>query len=111
MRNISLTDERTYRLTVGLNDKDTCKQEIPTEEAINIVIDTIIRYVSGYTIHIGNGGYIMNDTGKLTQEQSIIIDMMYADKSDVIAFADELKASLNQESILYQEFTAPAAYI
>ena len=111
MKNINLTRERTYRLTVGLNDKDTCKQEISTKEAINIVINTIIRYVSGYTIHIGNGGYVMNSTSELVQEQSIIIDIMYAKQSKVIALADELKTSLNQESILYQEFTTPTAYI
>lgn len=107
---VSVTQETVYRLSIGLNDRETLKQEIETEEAVKTIIKIVLQHASGYTIHTADGGYIMQG-GELVREQSVIVELMYTTRDSVVAIADGIKAALNQESVLYQEYVAASAYI
>lgn len=108
---LTVTQETVYRLAVGLNDRYSLRQEIKTETAIKTIIKIVLQHASGYTIHTADGGYIMQDSGELVREQSVIVELMYVSQGSVVAIANDIKTALNQESVLYQEYVTASAYI
>lgn len=94
-------------LFVGLNDKDLLKQVINTDEAIKIIKQCL--YYRGFnycTLSNCNGVYVMNSDGASVDEASIkieLIDSIYntiKTRNNLKNVIDDLKAQLNQESIL-----------
>lgn len=108
---LTVTQETVYRLSVGLNDRYSLRQEKTTEEAISTIIKIVLQYATGYTLYVADGGYVMQDSGELVREQSVIVELMYTDRSSVTAIASDIKTALNQESVLYQEYVTASAYI
>ena len=108
---LTVTQEIVYRLTVDLNDRYSLRQEIKTGTAIKTIIKIVLQHASGYTIHAADGGYIMQDSGELVREQSVIVELMYVSQDSVVAIANDIKTALNQESVLYQEYVTASAYI
>lgn len=90
-----------YVLYIGLNDKDTYEQIIPTGEAKDIVNHICTKYVEGYTVSEANGGWV-DETGTLTEESTLVYILSDVQEKDVIAVMDEVLAALNQNSILVQ---------
>lgn len=94
--------EKKYILNVGLNDKDTKLQKIDSIEAYKIVENTLLNNgLSGYTIYQGKGLY-KHETGEITQENTLIIEMIFTTDEIVNKIIKILKQVLNQESILKQ---------
>lgn len=94
--------EKKYILNVGLNDKDTKLQKIDSIEAYKIVENTLLNNgLSGYTIYQGKGLY-KHDTGEITQENTLIIEMIFTTDEIVNKIIKILKQVLNQESIMKQ---------
>jgi len=91
-----------YVLYIGTNDKDTYEQIIPTGEAVEIVNNIVTRYTDGYTMHHARGGWV-DETGTLTQEDTIIYTIAYTEESDIIAIMDEVLVALNQNAILMEK--------
>lgn len=92
---------------IGLNDKNTLKQEISTAQAIKKIKQVL--FFNGFqycTIANCQGVYVMNSTGESTQEntiQVIIIESLlnhFKHKKQVKNLINDLKQVLNQESIL-----------
>lgn len=77
---------------IGLNDKDTKKQEIPTDEAVKIIVDTIPQ---DFTFSICNGVYTHEDGSKVC-EVTIKIESIKRLKNEM----SKLKKVFNQECIL-----------
>ena len=90
-----------YVLYIGLNDKDTYTQLIPTDEAINIVNEICIRHIGGYTVFSTKGGWV-DETGTPSRETTLVYILSGAKEADVIAVMDEVLAALNQNSILIE---------
>lgn len=94
-------------LTIGLFDKETCKQEINSGEAVNIISRIILDSgIEGATI-IPNchGIYQMRSTGEIIHEPSIRVEYVESTVMGDISFQkmiDELKGELNQESIMVE---------
>lgn len=84
---------------IGLNDKDTKKQELSREQFLSIIHDTVGDCTISDAI-----GYYTHDNGELVKEDSLRVEMLFKRDSDIPKFADILKRELNQESIGY-EFT------
>lgn len=101
--------EGKYVLYIGLNDKDTYTQEIPTDEAIAIVNEICSRHVDGYTMQNASGGWV-DETGTLTQEPSLVYSFDQAAEADIIALMDEVLLALNQNSILVEKEDVTYAY-
>ena len=94
--------EKKYILNVGLNDKDTKLQKIDSIEAYKIVENTLLNNgLDGYTIYQGKGLY-KHDNGTITQENTLIIEMIFTSDDIVNKVITILKQVLNQESILKQ---------
>lgn len=91
-----------YMLYIGTNDKDTYTQLIPLEEAKAIVNEICSRYVSGYTVQTAEGGWV-DETGTLTQEQTLVYSFDAVAEADVLAIMDEVLVALNQNSILLEK--------
>lgn len=92
--------EKTYNfsLDIGLNDKDTLKQEITLEQAKEIIKTRTLEICGGYTMRECDGAYVMN-SGETVQEKSIHLDIRYTTKKQVYELITVLKHELNQESI------------
>ena len=94
--------EKKFILNVGLNDKDTKIQKIDSIEAYKIVENTLLNNgLSGYTIYQGKGLY-KHDNGTITQENTLIIEIIFTTDEIVDKIIKILKQVLNQESVLKQ---------
>lgn len=94
--------EKKYILNVGLNDKDTKTQKIDSVEAYKIVENTLLNNgLLGYTIYQGKGLFKHED-GTITQENTLIIEVIYTNDKTINNIITILKQVLNQEMILKQ---------
>lgn len=93
-----------YILYVGLNDKDTKTQKIDTLSAYNLTNNILLNYVEGATVTQSKGIYKHNN-GNIVIENTLIIELLFTDKTTVETIAKELKMALNQESIAIQKQT------
>ena len=93
-----------YILYVGLNDKDTKTQKIDTLSAYNLTNNILLNYVEGARITQAKGIYKHNN-GNIVIENTLVIELLFTDKTTVETIAKELKMALNQESIAIQKQT------
>ncbi len=89
-----------FTMFIGLNDKDTKKQEIDTERAVNLVYNALCKQgIDCITYDIKNGVYKHNN-GTIVFEKNIIVEMFFVENIQVVRALNEIKSILNQESIL-----------
>ena len=95
-----------YTLYIGTNDKDTYKQEIPTDEAKHIVDEICAKYVNGFTVQDSIGTW--NDENHIiTHENTIMCYLDDIDEETLHRICDEIRVALNQNTVLIQkEYTA-----
>lgn len=91
-----------FTLYLGLNDKDTKKQEINTIEAYKIVNNVVNNYCDGATIYECQGIYKHNN-GEIVFEKTLKIELMFVDRLTVVSLVKDLKEIFNQESIVLQK--------
>ena len=97
-----MKNENKYILYVGLNDKDTKKQELRTGDAQKIIQQILFNnQVEGFTIYKAKGLY-KHTNGEITKETTIIIELLYISNNIINNIIKDLKKALNQESILKQ---------
>jgi PII-like signaling protein len=91
-----------YTIIVGLNDKDTKKQEISTESAYQIIFKTLqSNGIEGATLTEVKGFYTHNN-GDIVIENSIKIELLFIERATATATAKELRKILNQESVVLE---------
>lgn len=91
-----------FTIIAGLNDKETKKQEISTEEAYKIIFETLKNNsVEGATLTEAKGFYTHNN-GDIVIEKSIKIELLFIEYETVKAIAEELRVKLNQESVIIE---------
>ena len=83
-----------HTLIVGLNDKDTKKQEYTTEHARKV----IMNIVGDCTMTDALGHYTHED-GSAVKENSIKVEMLFKADNQVMEYAKRIKKQLNQESV------------
>lgn len=88
-------------LYIGLNDKDTKKQELDTVEAYKLVQRELVRAVGGGTIYAADGIYT-HDNGEIVIEKTLRVEIIDAAEAALMALVQVLKTILNQESIIIQ---------
>lgn len=91
-----------FTLYLGLNDKDTKKQEINTIEAYKIANNVVNNYCDGATIYECQGIY-KHDNGEIVFEKTLKIELMFVDRLTVVSLVKDLKEIFNQESIVLQK--------
>ena len=101
---------KQHTIIVGLNDKDTKKQEFTTKQCLTRMVNILETYTNGYSIRLNKGGYRHNDN-TFINEKSATIDLMYIKDKQVKFIINELKTQLNQESILYTKTKLKGRYV
>lgn len=91
-----------YTLHIGLNDKDSYEQIIPTDEAKKLVDEICTKYVSGFTVQDAIGAW-SDENGILTHENTIICHLDTSEEKTVYLICDELRHALNQNTVLIQK--------
>lgn len=91
-----------FTMFIGLNDKDTKKQEIPTDIAVKMVYNALCKQgIECITYDIKNGVY-KHDNGDIVFEKNIIVEMFFVENIQVVRALNDIKTLLNQESILLE---------
>lgn len=93
-------------LFIGLNDKDTKRQEIETNRARAILADRIAQKIGFGTVSLASGVYT-HGNGETVIENTLRCEFYTEDPASVMDFARWAKVELNQESIAV-EVSAPA---
>ena len=95
---------KLYTIYVGLNDKDSKKQETETGAAVAIVAEILYKYVDGATISEARGIYTHDDGIKIIEKtiRAEVLDFDGSAGEAIRAAALEIKKALNQESIALQ---------
>ena len=104
-----MTTKKTT-LYMGLNDKDTKRQEVSTLEAYKIAQTLVTQYVGGGTIFEAVGVYT-HDDGTIVTEKTLRIELFEAGADAVRALVSRLKEVFNQESIIAQEEVTQAVFL
>ena len=86
-----------YILSIGLNDKNTKKQEIETKTAWNKIIGILQdNYIEGATVYEAKGIYKLESENTARVE---ILDFEGDSYNKIIGAIKDLKIELNQECI------------
>lgn len=101
---------KKVNLYIGLNDKNTKKQEINTVEAYKIVQNMVVKLFGGGTIYEVYGFYT-HENGDIVEEKSLKLELVEPDNSKIIEFCTFAKMALNQESILKTEEIVSSSYL
>ena len=92
-----------YILYVGLNDKDSKKQDITTLSAREVIMNTITANdLGGGTVSEAVGIYKHED-GTIVTEQTLRVEILFATDTQIASICDTLKKALNQESIAVEK--------
>lgn len=87
-----------YKMYIGLKDKDTKKQKIPTFLAARQIEKTVCDYIGGATIYRARGCY-KHENGQVVRENTVIVETSCDNEQVVLECVKTLKVKFNQESI------------
>ena len=99
LENLRMTETRIY---VGLNDAETRRQEFETEKYLDELKEVCQSYRVAFSLDIEQGGYYHED-GAYTEETSLVLLLIDAERDTVQAIARDLRARFRQESVLVTE--------
>lgn len=93
------------KLYIGLNDKDTKKQE-HSLESFKIVLDFILleHGYEAYTVEQVQGCY------KCNTENTLIVTLVNP-KAGLNALCDDIKQSFNQECVMMERYNASVQFV
>ena len=94
-----MTETKIY---VGLNDGETKKQIYETKKYLSLLKNVCKSYNVAFSVEIDEGGYF-HENGEYTEETSLVLILIDADKSVVKEIANDLCTFFNQESVLVTE--------
>ena len=87
-------------LYIGLNDKDTKKQEVNTTEAIKLLTN-MLADIGGATIYEATGIYT-HENGDIIIENTLRVELIGIEENIILNKIKVLKLLFNQESIIKQ---------
>ena len=86
---------------VGLNDKDSLRQEIDSVTAFKMIQKLVLNYTGGATLSVARGIYTMK-SGDPVVEEMIRVECDDFAPACVGALVGDIKKTLNQESVLVE---------
>ena len=98
-RGVQKTETRIY---IGLNDAVTRAQLYETETYLNILKDICRSCHVAFSVDVEEGGYYHED-GEYTEETSLVLILIDAERDIVQKIAQELRIRFHQESVLVTE--------
>ena len=97
-----VSNQKKYTMYLGTNDKDTLKQELPTETIREQMHEICMRHADGYTVSIMEG-YYRDGAGNPTHEVTLVYVFFDTPLESVKKIMDEAQVKFNQSSILLEE--------
>ena len=98
------------RIYVGLNDTETKQQKFGTEYYKTILKKVCYHYHVPFSVGIEEGGYFHED-GEYTEEETLVLTLIDAEKDTVRKIAEELCTLFHQESVLITEDNVTGCFI
>lgn len=89
---------KKHILFVGLNDQNTRKQEVTTEQAVSI----ISKICGDCTISNAVGCYTYSGETTPQQENTLRVEMLFKQDNEVKQMAQDIKLALNQETVGFE---------
>ena len=89
-------------ICLGLNDKDTKKQEFATAQAAAILSNLLCTRFVGATVTEAAGIYTHNN-GEQVRESSFVVVLYFVNDRQVKEFASLLCRTFNQESVTIEK--------
>ena len=102
-----MTETKIY---VGLNDSETLRQEFDTAKYVSILKNVCKSYRIPFSFSLAQGGYLHED-GRYTEEQTLVISLIDAEKSVINEIAKDLCVFFRQESVLITEERVRAYFV
>lgn len=100
-----------YNIYIGLNDRDSKKQEVSTRRAKEKTIKILnANNITGLTMYEVMGVFKHED-GATTFEKSLKVELLEVEEEEVLKSIEELKTALNQECILLEEEEKKISFI
>lgn len=104
---IQMTETRLY---VGLNDAETKKQKLETEQYLEQLKKICFTYHVPFSVGIEEGGYF-HENGEYVEEKTLVLTLIDIDKDNIRKIAEELCSLFHQESVLITEDVVRGSYI
>ncbi|MBO5995334.1 MAG: hypothetical protein J6Q41_07465 [Firmicutes bacterium] len=98
------------KIYIGLNDADTLKQEHDTEKYISVLRNVCRSYKVAFSFTVAEGGYF-HDDGRYTQETTLVITLIDADKELANEIAKDLCSFFHQESVMITEVEVKGYFV
>ena len=98
-----------YTMYLGTNDKNTLKQEIPTDRIRKEMHEICMKYVDGYTVTIAEG-YYRDSNNEISHETSLVYVFLDTDITALRKIMDEALIKFNQKSILLEESNSKSIF-
>lgn len=105
--NIRMSDTKIY---IGLNDAETKEQKFETKRYLEVLKNVCRSYHMAFSVDIEQGGYF-HDDGEYTEENSLVLTLIDADKAVVEEIAKDLCVFFHQESVLITEGYVSGRYV
>ena len=96
---VQMTETRIY---IGLNDSQTKKQLFETKKYMSILKKVCRSYHVAFSVNVEEGGYY-HENGEYTEETSLVLVLIDADRNVVREIAKDLCSFFRQESVLVTE--------
>lgn len=101
----------TVNLYIGLNDKDTKRQELSNLEAKAEISAILFRYCpEGFTLQECQGMY-KHDDGAVVCENTIKVILLGYNMSMIYEIIEDLKRKLNQECIAVERLETYVKFV
>lgn len=97
-----VSNQKKYVMYLGTNDKDTLKQEIPTETIREQMHEICMKHADGYTLSIMEGFY-RDEAGNPTREVTLVYVFFNTPLDSMKKIMDEAIVKFNQKNILLEE--------
>lgn len=89
----------TYKIYIGMNDKETLSQLCSTEDFIEIIQTVCEDRRIAFSMTEQIGGYTMHD-GTFITERSLVLAISGLEKAQIMKLAESLRIMLNQETVM-----------
>ena len=96
---LRMTETRIY---VGLNDAESREQKFDTQKYLGLLKNICRSHHVAFSVDIEEGGYFHED-GEYTEETSLILILINADRDLVQEISKDLCTIFRQESVLVTE--------
>ena len=84
---------------IGLNDQETKTQKFETSRYVSVLKHVCMSYKVPFSFNLIEGGYI-HESGEYTQENTLVLTLIGAERGQIEEIARDLCAFFHQESVL-----------